>query len=400
MINLLPILIPIWIPIIKISDNNITLLDIFILYFFSISIFYYIRERKYGRMNFYYIKESFVIMLMGVIWGLTGGFATFYHSGDYIDSFKAIGLYAKKIGLYLLVPVLFCILQNRINIKKLIRNCLISSSVVIIFAIISQFSLSISSDRETSLLFNPNVFGYYCLISTNLSIATLSYKYRDKCVRILAIFNFLFFLLIIFMSASRSALIGIILSFGYWLFVLINRNHIKMKYIVIVCIIIVLTIIFYRPEVLSERLNEISQYGMEADSVYSRKEAVFLGIELSAQSPLFGYGFGMINKYATPYAYKKNKFIIYLETTDNLYVDVLLDSGLIGLFIFAFLIYNFWRPPARLIDGLEKMMIKDSIRGSLIGLLIAGIGAQTLYSPFVSCYLLVLVSLLYANKSR
>jgi len=135
----------------------------------------------------------------------------------------------------------------------------------------------------------------------------------------------------------------------------------------------------------------------QAPGIIFRIDAVSVGLKMILDSPLVGFGFGQLPSISGMYAVRYGKFVKLIATTDNQFVDILLESGVIGLSMFLWGLLIIWKETRKESNNGIKRMIGRAVRGATVGLAVAGLSSQSFYSPFVSCYYWILVSLLFVS---
>ena len=174
----------------------------------------------------------------------------------------------------------------------------------------------------TGAVFYRNVFGFLMGLSLLLTIFYLVNNFRKKKNTIIMSIPFLLFLYSTIFSYSRAVWVAIFASF--LMYILINYKYLKIKhffYFLIFFIMIIL--IFTNIDSLSYRFNSL----LSGDS--SNRFTIWTkGLELINQNLIFGWGVDSWNTYGLKeYAALHNSIL-----------EILLYTGLFGLFSFLFMI--------------------------------------------------------------
>lgn len=150
-------------------------------------------------------------------------------------------------------------------------------------------------------------------------------------------------LLIVLLSGSRTGLISIVailVTIFYWKKITASKLRFNMYFISVILIIGLITyIVPYASDIIPnfKRLNMIA-FDITGKELYSGREVLWKSaFELISRQPLFGYGAGAELK----------DFTNTTLTTHNLFLQILLQVGFIGLISFiSFLLFiwqSFWK---------------------------------------------------------
>ena len=295
---------------------------------------------------------------------IVGLFILLLFSSDALQSF--FGSYDRQMGVlsYLFYFVWFLLLfvnisgsdkeLNRKKINRIIITAVGAGFIASVYGILQILNIDFITwsespfidRRVTSTLGQPNFLASYLLLIIPLSSYLLlkSQKFLEKFFYcLIIIFNFL----CLFFTASRGAFIALILTVFLLLLFLGFRAKIKIiKKIVIVFGFIVLVatgalgLEYFLPGRISNLVN--LQYGSSAVRV------IFYKVAMSAisQKPLLGYGLESGSEIYIKY-YKPDWGIYgdvgaITDRAHNLFLDILLSGGIIGLLFFSLLYYHFF----------------------------------------------------------
>lgn len=299
----------------------------------------------------------------------------------------------RSIGIYY---ILFYIARNmHFGTKeyiKLVRTLQIAALILFAFAIVEKvtsktvlFPVSVAESivsstnfaRVYSLLYNPNTYGLFVVLTFFASICLDFY-----CNTKTNIFVYISFAVSIFMSMSRSTLI--ILGIGIILILIqliIDKKLMKiwkvlLKKVVIVAVsaaiivgaVNILSAVYYEDVILKsdkisqhqqgqagnslgvgagDRLSEMGDSDMYvSSSVDGRIFSVTKGIEIFKDHPIFGTGFGTFGSSASmnyePDIYEEYD-IPFPFYSDIEYAKILAENGIVGVVLFAgFLLSILW----------------------------------------------------------
>jgi O-antigen ligase len=235
----------------------------------------------------------------------------------------------------LILVINFFLLYSMLNYEKPYLNynfiflCLTIYLFVYCYGI---FRYSINSNNYSSIYRNPNILGYISLLFSGISLVTFSLS-RKKIYFVYAIL-FSFF---VYLSGSRSSMIaGLMIIFLYIIYKYLSKNKFTWNLILVIILVSIFTIIYVYPNIMN-----FSWYAKFANTVYkitgksllSGRQIIWKqSMNLIAQKPLFGYGTG---------TQLSNISNIQLSA-HNLYIQILLQNGIIGLLVFIFLIISIW----------------------------------------------------------
>lgn len=181
----------------------------------------------------------------------------------------------------------------------------------------------------TSVLLHPNSFSGFAV--GLLPFIYYLYKPSTKYVRIMLSALLVFAVIIIVYTGSRTGYVATIL-FGFYLF---RNSKDKLKYALIVILISALSIPFIPDQYVNRFSTIFTQEEIEGQSMNKRKEIISDAIEVFKRHPM-GVGVG-----AFPVA--RDYYFGREQDTHNLYLEVLTNSGFIGLGIFIAFVVSIYR---------------------------------------------------------
>ena len=185
--------------------------------------------------------------------------------------------------------------------------------------------------RVYSTLANPNVLGEYLLLVIPISCAMLfsadSWKKRIICLLAAGIMG-----VCLILTYSRGCYLGLLFAAAVFL-VLLDRRFLVLG------IIAVALCPLYLPDSVISRFTSI---GNMADSSTSYRVKIWLGsLAMLRDFGFSGVGFGS-EAFNTIYpAYALHG--VYAQHAHNLYLQILCDSGIVGLLVFLGLLVSFFR---------------------------------------------------------
>ncbi len=163
------------------------------------------------------------------------------------------------------------------------------------------------------------------------------------------VFLFFFFLIgIIFTSSITASLIALILVLYYILF--IKKSPLTKHILILIFVVIALSITSYNTFYnlgIFQRLSS-GLYAPQTNFNY-RIFSFEKGIDMLSKSPVIGYGYGVYSYLVSDTVVSSagglpiNSTIKILSTTSNQFLQMLVETGVLGLFAFFFLLYDFYK---------------------------------------------------------
>ena len=184
-----------------------------------------------------------------------------------------------------------------------------------------------------SIFRNENYLGVllFCMLFFNI----LSIKYSEAIKRLFFIFIMLINLFLILLTGSRAVLIGLMVIIGAWI-ILKSYHHIfdKLFYLVIIGNLLFVGIyVSIKNTFIGDFLNKLSVSIFNKNLFSGRSDIWDSVLQVIIKNPWFGYGVGI-----------RAPDIAETESTaHNMYLQVLLEVGVVGLLLFVLLLYSMWR---------------------------------------------------------
>ncbi|EOD01804.1 O-antigen ligase family protein [Caldisalinibacter kiritimatiensis] len=279
------------------------------------------------------IKENIPLMLLLMLVFVSSIFSELW----YISTFYAL-LFFIKVVYFSVISQYF----SESDIRRIINIILVLGvfvSVIGIFQVTCSKSVMpewwIDKDvfkinvRAYSTFYNPNVLSVYLNLVIITSVVAHR-SYTDKTILLLSKISFVTSLVCLIFTYSRAgwvSLCGAFLILG-----LLKKEY--LRHFIIVTFILVLA--DYLMGV--GRLNPIN---IQKDSSISYRVEIWLtSIKIIKDNILFGIGPGTLWDYIPRYS---DKIKAYVAHSHSLYLQILLDIGIIGLMIFGYYILNIWK---------------------------------------------------------
>lgn len=216
------------------------------------------------------------------------------------------------------------------------------------------------------------------------------------CNRKLMGFALVFIGLSIVLSYSRIAWLslGVVFMISFFFY---NRKKIMKVVILGLLILVILNFVFDN----SIYNNFISSFGIGENTlgIKSTKERIGIidkGLSLFAEKPWFGFGLGVTGSPSEHYSHLlKNGIFI----TDNYYLKLLIETGIIGTFLFLLFLFFSILKGKKIYNKITDEFLKNLSLSLALGLMIfalTSVAASTLELPAVNCLFWVIIGLLSA----
>ena len=148
------------------------------------------------------------------------------------------------------------------------------------------------------------------------------------------VFVFLFFVAALLATSKRGPLIAVVISLVLALFIGSGKYKfdafakIALGAVVGVCVLGALAQVFPQITVVFERFQEVSASATDADATHGRSYLWERAYELWLSSPMIGHGWG------TYRYYWEGRIDVATTTAHNVFLNLLSEVGIVGLFIF------------------------------------------------------------------
>lgn len=254
---------------------------------------------------------------------------------------------------YLLLALLFFLIANFFRDEKVWERLFLfiasSNLLVDILAIFQKLNVNLDiinySGRVGSTLGNAAYLSSVLLLSL---IFLLFFFYKNSKWRVLVGFTILLNLIVIFISATRGAIIAIFIGVLLFLiFSLLKRNFLSIKNKFILASFLVIALVSASGAFIlkdnsfiqnNETLQRLTTISIGDVTTSSRLSVWRYALDGFFERPLFGWGienFDLVfNKYFDGKIPEE-----WFDRAHNNYLDILLASGIFGLFIYLFLIF-------------------------------------------------------------
>ena len=217
-----------------------------------------------------------------------------------------------------------------------------------------SFLLKNSAARMSATLGNPDFLGVYSLMHIFLAGILMSWQ-KKKIWKVLAFIFLIFNLAILFLTATRGAIIAFAVSFFVFSLFLIfkkgTKKFLKILLPVFLLMLIGSCIFFYvnknqdwmeKAPLAVRRLTSIT-----ASSNVERLKSWGIGLKGFEERPIFGWGIEnyniVFNKYYDPWYLTRGEQATWFDKTHNQVIDLLVSTGIFGtLSYLAVFFVVFW----------------------------------------------------------
>lgn len=281
---------------------------------------------KFNKLTFKFdgIDYKFFIILFSIF----ALFFSFFSINIKISLFKSITFILLIFFSLIIIPEFTKDYKNKLYLLKILKFILSTMIIIntIVFIISPHWSYKTFIVRFQGIFSNPNTLGMFLFVSLPVFV----YFFLSSNKKLEKIVNFTFILLIFMLAIftfSRAALLGMLIFMMVILFYLKKR----LFKIIFLTSIVLLVVLFNSPTLMELfRLSE--------DPFTYRDRIWQIGLENFSESKIIGKGYG------TTQQIMSNKFILKKYDVSeyhlgkhfhNIYVEILCETGLIGLLLFV-----------------------------------------------------------------
>lgn len=235
--------------------------------------------------------------------------------------------------------------------------------------------------RPMSTQSEPSILAAYLLFCLPFSL----YLFRSQSLRLrlLGIFSSLFYILMIILSLSRIALLGLVASLLVYLWYNKQRKRIIAVFF---CLAVLMLAGTYFQK------SKLSRYGF-SEMIYGKYDSLisehrFTRVAMTAriikEHPFFGLGFNHFRIRFNEYCDKEEKGNVPYEymVPDNMYLAFLAETGIVGtagfLIFIIFLLRRILKAFNRMVDGASRRFL-SAASAALAGLLVHMAGYELFY---------------------
>ncbi len=249
---------------------------------------------------------------------------------------------------------------------------------------------------------SANSIGFYsaisCFLIIIINILNDKYKTEGKINKLFLLILFIVNLLAVIMSASRKALIYLIIPLFAYFIIYSKKNKINYFKVMFRIVFSMMVIYFAYLIIMNNEflynligirietmVNGLIGSGTIDASTKTRLSLIESGMEWFKTKPLFGYG---LNNYSYLFQQHYKMWNIAYYSHNN-YVELLVDTGIVGTIIYYIIYFIAFRNII-----LSKEKIKKIFLGILIALLVCDYGMVSYYEPLTQLLLLMIMIVL------
>ncbi|MDP2090000.1 MAG: O-antigen ligase family protein [Candidatus Gracilibacteria bacterium] len=235
--------------------------------------------------------------------------------------------------------------------------------------------------RFQGIFDGPNQMAFYLIFYTSIMMHYLKKKFEYHIILVL-----IFLFILLFITYSRSALLGVVSGSG--LLILLNiktiyKNHKKILINVITSILIITGILLM---IFSDRVHNIFFRTSSTTGHFDRME---IGIDRFLEKPL---GAGLAESgpaYRSIYPDKQTKLDEQYYIPESWFIQQLVEGGIIYFLLFIFILVNILN---RLYTNSKSIFV------GLIAILVMNIFLHIFEATYLSILLFIFVGLIYNKK--
>lgn len=190
-------------------------------------------------------------------------------------------------------------------------------------------------ERRLAVFDWPTIFSARCLFVITILLTLLFYIKNNKFKFVTLLITCLYFIYALSLSGTRTCyfalfLIVIVMSIFFCI-----KKKVKIYMALLLCSLMIIPCIyvyFFNPTI----KNRINRIDIKKDySITSRIQLYKFALELIKEKPLFGY--------SPKVGISKHEELGYLNVFHNIYLNIMVDFGIIGFILFILIFYNIFK---------------------------------------------------------
>lgn len=289
------------------------------------------------------------------------------------------------VTLYFFPVILF---KEKKRIYLFYALYILSFSIVIIYSINKHLAFGLFDKNAAHFVMQPfynDHTSYGAMIAMYLPVIVgLLFSIRQNILVKLGLFAFfVLYIVAIVLSYTRAAWISVVLAL---LLFLLIRLKIKMRYMMLLGALIIVTLFTYRIEIidklsknkqdssaeLSEHVRSMSNIATDASNL-ERINRWNSALKMFEERPIVGWGPGTYMFQYAPFQLAREKTIISTDfgeggNAHSEYIGPLAEQGILGLVAFIALIFIVFQRAINLFNQLENRMLRTMVLVSLLSL--------------------------------
>jgi len=327
----------------------------------------------------------FVLFLLFCFLGL-------FYASDYVELLRK---WNRLLSYYILYVIIFNISNNRKAIKWLITSiffAMIGPIIIGTLEVIDKIPLIemdvIPEKGYVQGFMSKNAFGFFTAFMVLFSIAFYLMIQQPRLKKILLI-AITCLVILLLLSITRAAWLG--LSIGIIILFIFTRK--SGAYLFLVILLSLILYIFY-PLMREASLQVLPAKGDETTTWTVRKNLIWPAAwHAFLKSPIYGHGLGNDMEAIEPVKVVQGYFTY---SPHNDYLNVLVETGLIGFSLYIWLIYTFLKPIILTVKKSDDLLILSLCSASLsitFAYLVGGVFEHLLHSPGPGGYFFTIVAM-------
>ena len=312
-------------------ETTTTSIYVRILIVFLILVIFIIKPFKYNKYTL------FLLFIFSIVYCTNICIAMFDQETNWFREPKIILMY---YGMYAIVPFLFFAKKESKFLQNSLKVMIINSGILFSFltalfysSVLMNFGGRISMLQyilgEETKVINPLIFSYVASITIGLIICELLFNHQLKSgLRTYLYFGCAISLIPFILGASRGSIFSLFLPFIYILFkskYTIKKGQLILGMLTLISVLLIISNI--TDSALVTRFISIASDNKDSTS-FTRLNIWMTSIEQATKNIIFGHGLqnNLINHYP-----------------HNIFIEVLLATGLVGLSIFFVIVFHAFR---------------------------------------------------------
>ncbi|HPZ08892.1 MAG TPA: O-antigen ligase family protein [Candidatus Eremiobacteraeota bacterium] len=262
---------------------------------------------------------------------------------------------------------------------------------------------SIYTDRDTakSIFVHYNIYGSYINLYLPFTISLLFFKKKlQKKELLMWIFINIILITALVLSLSRGSWVSLLSVILFYLF--LKRRDKKKFYLTIIILLIsgIISVILM-PDFILSRVNSIFKYSTDT-AILHRFDLWKSSFKMFLHHPLIGIGTGNFDYVYPDYAIVGPAYKLVANHANNMYINILTETGLSGFIIFMWYITVLWK---EVINSYKKKysdeflyLFSVGFSGILLALCIHGFFDYMLYHPRMALNFMVILAIFFVFK--
>ena len=198
-------------------------------------------------------------------------------------------LIARQTLFFVIAYIFYALINDEKDVRNyflafLIATCILATSSVVSFAMEGSFLSETGRNRFAGLISNPDAATAFYMISFPLMLAILLLR-KETSKRTISFFLLFYFSIALFLTISRSAILGILVSTLIVFFILRKKYFYR---IIVFLSVIILVFVIYEP------LRDFASLLLRAERGLTGRDLLWsVSLDMIRDHPIFGIGMGV-----------------------------------------------------------------------------------------------------------